>query len=137
MKYEDVPSSVNFPGKTILGPDPAARANMLSGDREAEIEYLDDIWVGYRHYATKGVKVAYPFGFGLSYTTFSYSDLKLSAPEFTFQPCPAILPGLDQERREGAGARSGAAVRVGAREVDAETGDRTAGIREDQGARAG
>jgi beta-glucosidase len=83
IRYEDVPSSVNFPGKTILGPDPAARANLLSGgDREAEIEYLDDIWVGYRHYATKGVKVAYPFGFGLSYTTFAYADLKLSATEF-------------------------------------------------------
>ncbi len=83
VKYEDVPSSVNFPGRTILGPDPAARANLLSGgDREAEIEYLDDIWVGYRHYATKGVKVAYPFGFGLSYTTFGYADLKLSATEF-------------------------------------------------------
>jgi beta-glucosidase len=82
VKYEDVPSSVNFPGKTILGPDPAVRANIFAGDREAEVEYLDDIWVGYRHYATKGVKVAYPFGFGLSYTTFAYADLKLSATEF-------------------------------------------------------
>jgi beta-glucosidase len=82
MKYEDVPSSVGFPGKTILGPDPAARANMFVSDREAEVEYLDDIWVGYRHYATKGVTVAYPFGFGLSYTTFAYTDLKLSATEF-------------------------------------------------------
>ena len=54
----------------------------VDGDREAEVEYLDDIWVGYRHYATKGVKVAYPFGFGLSYTTFAYSDLKLSGAEF-------------------------------------------------------
>ena len=82
VKYEDVPSSANFPGKTILGPDPAVPANLMSSDREAEIEYLDDIWVGYRHYATKGVKVAYPFGFGLSYTTFAYSDLKLSGAEF-------------------------------------------------------
>jgi beta-glucosidase len=83
MKYEDVPSSANFPGKTILGPDPAAPPTIFGRlDREAEIEYLDDIWVGYRHYATKGVKVAYPFGFGLSYTTFDYADLKLSAPEF-------------------------------------------------------
>ena len=48
----------------------------------AEVEYLDDIWVGYRHFATKAVKVAYPFGFGLSYTSFGYSALKLSAAEF-------------------------------------------------------
>ncbi len=83
MKYEDVPSSANFPGKTILGPDPAAPPTVFGRlDREAEVEYLDDIFVGYRHYATKGVKVAYPFGFGLSYTTFAYADLKLSGTEF-------------------------------------------------------
>jgi beta-glucosidase len=55
---------------------------MSRGDREAEVGYDDDIWVGYRHYASKGVKTAYPFGFGLTYTTFAYSGLKLSAKEF-------------------------------------------------------
>ena len=83
VKYTDVPSSSNFPGKTILGPDPNSPSNIMDGDREAEVEYLDGVFVGYRHYATKNVKVAYPFGFGLSYTTFAYSDLKLSAKEFT------------------------------------------------------
>ena len=135
MKYEDVPSSANFPGKTILGPDPAAPPAIFGRlDREAEIEYLDDIWVGYRHYATKGVKVAYPFGFGLSYTTFAYADLKLSAPEFgTGLTATVTIKNTGQ----GARPRSGAAVPVGAREVDAEAGDRTAGLREDQDARAG
>jgi beta-glucosidase len=82
IKWEDVPSSANFPGKTILGPDPQAKGLMSMGDREAEVEYLDDVFVGYRHFATKGVKTAYPFGYGLSYTTFGYSDLKLSGSEF-------------------------------------------------------
>lgn len=83
VRWEDVPSSANFPGKTLLGPDPnAPQRRLFAGDREAEVEYTDDIWVGYRHFATKGVKTAYPFGYGLSYTTFAYSGLKLSGAEF-------------------------------------------------------
>jgi beta-glucosidase len=89
VKYTDVPSSSNFPGKTLLGPDTAQATGARGGggmfgrgDREAEITYEDGVFVGYRHYATKGVKVAYPFGYGLSYTTFGYSDLKLSGKEF-------------------------------------------------------
>jgi beta-glucosidase len=79
-KWEDVPSSANFPGKVLEGPDPnaPARGPFGRGDRAAEVVYEDDIWVGYRHYATKGVKTAYPFGFGLSYTSFGYSSLKVS-----------------------------------------------------------
>ena len=77
LRWEDAPSSANFPGKTLLGRDPNDR-NPLAGDRAAEVKYEDDIWVGYRHYATRGVKTAFPFGYGLSYTTFQYSDLKLS-----------------------------------------------------------
>ena len=82
VRWEDVPSSANFPGKTLLGPDPNARGPMAAADRAAEVAYEDDIWVGYRHFATKGVKTAYPFGFGLSYTDFRYADLKLSGNEF-------------------------------------------------------
>jgi beta-glucosidase len=82
VKWEDLPSSANFPGKTLLGPDPNAQRGPFRGDRAAEVAYADDIWVGYRHFATKGIKPAYPFGFGLSYTSFAYSGLKLSAEEF-------------------------------------------------------
>ncbi len=82
VRWEDVPSSANFPGKTLLGPDPNARGFMARGDRAAEVVYDDDVWVGYRHFATKGVLAAYPFGFGLSYTQFKYGDLTLSGKEF-------------------------------------------------------
>jgi beta-glucosidase len=83
MRWEDVFSFANFPGKVLEGPDPnaASRGPFGAGDRAAEVAYEDDIWVGYRHFASKGVKTAYPFGFGLSYTRFRYSDLTLSARE--------------------------------------------------------
>jgi beta-glucosidase len=85
VKWDDVPSSANFPGIVLEGPDPNATGFRAGQARAAEIKYGDDIWVGYRHYATKGVKTAYPFGYGLSYTTFQYSDLKLGAREFQKQ----------------------------------------------------
>jgi len=82
VKWEDVPSSAGFPGKVIEGPDPNARGFMAGAARAAEVSYDDDIFVGYRHYATKGIKTAYPFGYGLGYTTFQYADLKLGGREF-------------------------------------------------------
>ena len=85
VAWTDVPSSANFPGKTLEGPDPNATAGPFSrADRAAEVSYDDDVRVGYRHFATKGVKTAYPFGYGLSFTTFACSGLKLGGP--TFRP---------------------------------------------------
>jgi beta-glucosidase len=85
VRWEDVPSSAGFPGKTLLGPDPNDSQGPFAGDRAAEVVYDDDIWVGYRHYATQGAKVAYPFGYGLSYTRFDHTGLALSAPQFEQQ----------------------------------------------------
>ena len=59
VKLADNPSYLNFGG----------------GDK---VEYREGVFVGYRYYDTKQMKVAYPFGYGLSYTTFAYSNLQIS-----------------------------------------------------------
>ena len=64
IKLEDNPSYLNFPG------------NMH------KCEFKEGVFVGYRYYDTKKMDVRFPFGHGLSYTTFEYSNLVV-APEFT------------------------------------------------------
>jgi beta-glucosidase len=75
-----VPSAKTFPGREIPGATPLLR-NPFAG-KPAEAVYEEGIYVGYRYYNTLGVKPAYEFGYGLSYTTFSYSDVKLSTNKF-------------------------------------------------------
>jgi beta-glucosidase len=79
-KYEDVPSAKNFPGKEF--PEKATGGGIFGPRIPAEVTYQEGIYVGYRYYSTFNVKPAYEFGFGLSYTSFSYSDLKLSSSTF-------------------------------------------------------
>jgi len=84
VSYEDVPSSKTFPGKE-LGIEKSAPTGPLSGFMKsvpAVVTYEDGIYVGYRYYETFKVKPSYEFGFGLSFTDFTYSNLKLSSSKF-------------------------------------------------------
>lgn len=68
VKYEDTPSAKNWLGTPV--------------DNPTNVTYEEGIYVGYRYYNTFKVKPSYEFGFGLSYTKFDYSDLKLSSKDF-------------------------------------------------------
>ncbi|MDD6302117.1 MAG: glycoside hydrolase family 3 C-terminal domain-containing protein [Bacillales bacterium] len=67
FNYEDCSSAKRFPGK------------------EKTIEYREGLFIGYRYYDTVNKEVRYPFGFGLSYTTFEYSDLVVNNDGVTFK----------------------------------------------------
>jgi len=69
LKYEDVPSANTFPGEPV--------------DFPINSFYKEGIYVGYRYYNTFDVPTAYEFGYGLSYTSFEYSDIQLSSTEFS------------------------------------------------------
>ena len=66
LKLSDNPSYLNF------------------AERE-KVNYREGVFVGYRYYDAKEMEVAFPFGHGLSYTSFKYSDLKLDRTEMTDQ----------------------------------------------------
>ena len=64
LRLIDTPSYVNFPGENGV------------------VRYGEGLFIGYRYYDAKDTPVLFPFGYGLSYTTFEYSNLRLSADRF-------------------------------------------------------
>jgi beta-glucosidase len=65
-RWEDSPAYGNYPGKN------------------GEVAYAEGIYVGYRHFDKKNIAPLFPFGHGLSYTSFEYSGLKAAPGEVSF-----------------------------------------------------
>lgn len=63
-RLQDNPAYINYPGEN------------------GQVFYGEGIFVGYRYYEKKQIETLFPFGYGLSYTTFAYSNLKLDAAEY-------------------------------------------------------
>ena len=64
LRLVDTPAHINFPGGN------------------GEVRYGEGIFIGYRYYDAKEVPVQFPFGYGMSYTTFAYKNPKVSAASF-------------------------------------------------------
>lgn len=82
VSYADVPSQ-NFPLNVPENGTNQSYENYSKTGKLYDIpnidytNYVEDIYIGYRHYATRNIEVAYPFGYGLTYTTFSIDDMKV------------------------------------------------------------
>lgn len=74
-KLADTPSHINWPGDAGM------------------VRYGEGLFIGYRYYDAKEVPVLFPFGYGLSYTTFAYSNPKVSAT--TFKDVDGLIVSVD------------------------------------------
>ena len=93
-----------FPGRIEDTPAYAGGARAYPGESGTE-RYDEGLLVGYRWYDTKAIEPRFPFGFGLSYTTFAYSNLKLVAGADPKDPVLTVQFDL-----ANTGAREGAEV---------------------------
>jgi len=84
-RREDYPDYGNFPGKN------------------GQVTYAEGIYVGYRHFDKQKIAPLFPFGYGLSYTTFRYSHLRLSQPRMGLSSTVSVRVDVTNTgQREGA-----------------------------------
>jgi len=83
-EWKDSPTHGHYPGQNL------------------QVDYAEGIYVGYRYFDKQKIEPLFPFGYGLSYTKFDYSDLKISPSE--------VSPGKPVEvslQVRNSGSRSG------------------------------
>jgi beta-glucosidase len=85
-RFEDSPAYGHYPGENL------------------KVDYAEGVYVGYRYFDTKNVEPQFPFGFGLSYTNFEYSDLTVTTSRVGGRETAVIL------KVKNAGSRAGAEV---------------------------
>ena len=91
-KFEDSPAYGHYPGENL------------------KVDYAEGIYVGYRYYDSKNLEPQFPFGFGLSYTTFAYSDLKPVVGRIEFAGRSPIYNWIVTLNVKNTGTRAGAEV---------------------------
>jgi len=100
VKFTDAYSSKNFP----IDEDP--RIDMMNQGQKGNVrnvdftEYEEDVYVGYRYFDSFDVPVSYPFGYGLSYTSFEYSDAKIEQKNDIYDVTVTIKNTGDREGKE-------------------------------------
>ena len=100
VKFTDVYSSKNFPV------DQTAKLDFMNTVERGNVKnvdwtnYEEDIYVGYRYFDSFEVPVSYPFGFGLSYTTFEYSDAKVADKGEDYEVSVTVKNTGDREGKE-------------------------------------
>ena len=100
VKFTDVASSKNFP----IDEDP--RIDMFSQGKTGTVknvdytDYEEDIYVGYRYFDSFDVPVSYPFGYGLSYTTFEYSNASVNQDKDTYRIAVTVKNTGNHEGKE-------------------------------------
>ncbi len=100
VKFSDAYSSKNFPV------DQTARVDFMNTGERGNVknvdftDYEEDIYVGYRYFDSFDVPVSYPFGYGLSYTTFEYSDAKIAEKGDSYEVSVTIKNTGEREGKE-------------------------------------
>ncbi len=83
-EWKDSPAYGHYPGKNL------------------QVDYAEGIYVGYRYFDKRKIEPLFPFGYGLSYTKFDYSDLKISPGQTSGAPVEVTLSVRNSGSRAGA-----------------------------------